>query len=198
VYLTEDEKKAQLGKAATEYEAVLAAAGRNDGLAIHAVSALFGLASVAESRGELDKAKEQYTKLIELANRVGYTREAEADTKGVEVSVGVKVDGVDHVTRGIALEFDAEASGDPVGQRRAAAEMDFRVRELREVVRVGVAVHALLVAREAELLRVVAADADRNGGNLGLRGRGLGHAPQPGRDQRGRSKKLIHERSFLD
>jgi hypothetical protein len=27
-------------------------------------------------------------------------REAEADTKGVEVSVGVKVDGVDHVTRG--------------------------------------------------------------------------------------------------
>jgi hypothetical protein len=28
------------------------------------------------------------------------TREAEADTRGVEVSVGVKVDGVDHVTRG--------------------------------------------------------------------------------------------------
>lgn len=28
------------------------------------------------------------------------TREAEADTKGVQVSVGVKVDGVDHVSRG--------------------------------------------------------------------------------------------------
>jgi len=83
-YLTEDEKKAQLGKAATEYETVFAAASPNDGLAIHAVSALFGLASVAESRGELDKAKEQYTKLIEIANRVGYTREAEAAQKRID------------------------------------------------------------------------------------------------------------------
>lgn len=78
VFLTEDEKNAQLGKAAAEYQTVLANTERSDDLAIQAISALFGLASVAESRGELDKAKANYSKLIEIANRVGYTREAKA------------------------------------------------------------------------------------------------------------------------
>jgi len=84
VFLTADEQKAQLDKAATEYEAVLRAAGRDDGKAIHAVGALFGLASVAESRGEMDQAKERYTALIELAKRVGFTREAAAAEKRIE------------------------------------------------------------------------------------------------------------------
>jgi len=84
VFLTAEEQKAQLDKAATEYEAVLRGVGRDDGKAIHAVSALFGLASVAESRGEMDKAKERYTALIELANRVGFTREAAAAEKRIE------------------------------------------------------------------------------------------------------------------
>ena len=83
-FLTEEEKKSQLGKAAAEYETVLAAAGTSDGMAIHAISALFGLASVAESRGEMDKAKERYTKLIEMANQVGFTREAEAAQKRID------------------------------------------------------------------------------------------------------------------
>ncbi len=82
--LTADERTAQLGKAAAEYEAVFAAAGRDDGMAIHAISALFGLASVAESRGDMAKARERYTQLIDLAKRVGFVREAAAAQKRID------------------------------------------------------------------------------------------------------------------
>jgi hypothetical protein len=83
-FLTEDEIKAQLAKAETEYNAVFSAANRDKGLAIHTIGALFGLASVAESRGEFDKATQHYNKLIEVATSVGFTREADAAKKRID------------------------------------------------------------------------------------------------------------------
>lgn len=82
--LTADQRKEQLTKAAAQYEAVLSAAGTSDGMVIHAMSALFGLASVAESQGDMTKARERYAKLIEVSNKVGFTREAEAAQKRID------------------------------------------------------------------------------------------------------------------
>ena len=83
-FLTDEQRKEQLTKAEAEYGTVLSRAGRDEGMSIHAVGSLFGLASVFESRGEMDKAREQYARLIEIANAAGYTREATAAQKRID------------------------------------------------------------------------------------------------------------------
>jgi hypothetical protein len=83
-FLTEDEKKSQLTKAAAQYQIVADDTAGDDGMAIHSISALFGLASVAESQGDMEMAKSHYTRLAEVAKRVGFTREAAAAEKRIE------------------------------------------------------------------------------------------------------------------
>ncbi len=82
--LSDEDRTGQLGKAAAQYEAVVKATAGEEGMEIHTITGLFGLAAVAESRGEMDKAREHYTKLIEVADAVGFTRESAAAKKRIE------------------------------------------------------------------------------------------------------------------
>lgn len=83
-YLTDSQKAEQLAKAAEQYNAVAQKTLGNRGMALHAIGALYGLGSVAESRGEFDKAREHYTRLAEVATRAGFTIQAEAAKKRIE------------------------------------------------------------------------------------------------------------------
>lgn len=83
-FLTDAQKAEQLAKAAEQYSLVAQRTASNPDLALHAIAALFGLGSVAESKGELDNAREHYTKLAEVAEKAGYTIQAQAARKRIE------------------------------------------------------------------------------------------------------------------
>ena len=59
-FLTDDEKKKELGAAEGLYQSVVASANSTTGQQLLAIGSLNGLASIAEDRGELNKAKEFY------------------------------------------------------------------------------------------------------------------------------------------
>jgi len=61
-----------LDQAAALYERVAAEAGREPGAAVHAIGALLGQAAIAESRGDLDAAREAYQRAADLDRSVGY------------------------------------------------------------------------------------------------------------------------------
>ncbi|CAN5763694.1 hypothetical protein BH11PLA1_BH11PLA1_03790 [soil metagenome] len=69
--LTPEQVKAQLDSAATQYRAVLTAAEGKAGMEQHAISAAYGLASVAETRGEWDEAGRMYDRVINLSEKAG-------------------------------------------------------------------------------------------------------------------------------
>lgn len=83
-FLTDAQKAEQLDKAAEQYGIVAQKAAGDRRLALHAIGALYGLASVAESRGEFDKAREHYNRLAEVASAAGYPIQAEAAKKRIE------------------------------------------------------------------------------------------------------------------
>lgn len=83
-FLTDAQKAEQLTKAAEQYSLVAQRTAQNPDLALHAIAALFGLGSVAESKGELDNAREHYTKLAEVAEKAGFTIQAAAARKRIE------------------------------------------------------------------------------------------------------------------
>ncbi|MBX3404270.1 MAG: hypothetical protein KF699_12745 [Phycisphaeraceae bacterium] len=83
-FLTDAQKAEQLAKAAEQYGAVAQKTTGNRGMALHAIGALYGLASVAESRSEFDKAREHYTRLAEVATAAGFTIQAAAAKKRIE------------------------------------------------------------------------------------------------------------------
>lgn len=83
-FLTDEQKAEQLAKAAEQYALVAQRTAQNPDLALHAIAALFGLGSVAESKGELDNAREHYTKLADVAEKAGFAIQAEAARKRIE------------------------------------------------------------------------------------------------------------------
>lgn len=70
--LSEAEKASALDKAQALYEAVVADAAGDRGTRLHAISGCFGLAAVAESRGDADAARAAYTRAAELAGEAGF------------------------------------------------------------------------------------------------------------------------------
>jgi predicted negative regulator of RcsB-dependent stress response len=66
-FLTDEQKKAELGKAEEQFKAALAMTNDSFGQTDSAIGALTGLASIAEDRGELDKAKDFYQQAVAKA-----------------------------------------------------------------------------------------------------------------------------------
>jgi predicted negative regulator of RcsB-dependent stress response len=66
-FLTGDEVKAERAKAEDQFKAALAKANDSLGQVQYAIGALTGLASIAEDRGEMDKAKDYYNQAIAKA-----------------------------------------------------------------------------------------------------------------------------------
>lgn len=65
--LAEDDRSFMLDQAERLYAQVLEGASGNDGMALHAANALFGLAAVAETRGDLERAAARYREVGELS-----------------------------------------------------------------------------------------------------------------------------------
>ena len=75
--LSDDERDTYLGRAEAEYRAALDASGAKPGYELHAISAAYGLAAIAETRGDATAAREWYEKVFEFAGRGGYVPQAE-------------------------------------------------------------------------------------------------------------------------
>ncbi len=71
--LSDEDRAFYLDQAQTQYQMVFDENSADSDLAIHAMGAGFGMAAVAESRGELEKAGEWYTRVEALAGEHGYT-----------------------------------------------------------------------------------------------------------------------------
>lgn len=69
--LTPEKREAQLGRAAEQYQRVVDLAAGKTRLQLHAINARFGLAAVAESRGQKDEAKKQYEQIEAASELVG-------------------------------------------------------------------------------------------------------------------------------
>jgi tetratricopeptide (TPR) repeat protein len=74
--LTEQDRANYLNQAETLYQQVFDASVSDTAKAVHALGAAYGLAAVAESRGENDKAKSFYERAIQIADRAGFARQA--------------------------------------------------------------------------------------------------------------------------
>lgn len=70
--LTDEQRARNLGEAEQLYQLVLNDESRAGGRPLLAMGAAYGLAAVAEARGELDKARSWYEKAIEIAKRSGF------------------------------------------------------------------------------------------------------------------------------
>lgn len=66
-----------LAQAATQYQLALDGAEADPGMAIQAISARFGLAAIAETRGQTEEARKQYEAAQAHATRAGFTDLAE-------------------------------------------------------------------------------------------------------------------------
>lgn len=81
--LTEADRTSYLAEAESLYQGVLDANAPTVGTSIHAIGAAYGLAAVAETRGEADKAKAAYERVIQLADRAGYLDHVELARKRI-------------------------------------------------------------------------------------------------------------------
>jgi len=79
--LAEKDRDATLGEAQALYQQVLDKTQGDEREALHAIGAAFGLAAVAESRGQLDQAKQQYDRVVALADKGGYGAQGEIAKK---------------------------------------------------------------------------------------------------------------------
>lgn len=89
-YLTDDEKKAALAKAESAYQDALSRCNNAFGQVPLACGALFGLASVAEDRAELDKARGFYDQAQKKAEAAGLDAVAAVAKKRIETLDKVK------------------------------------------------------------------------------------------------------------
>jgi hypothetical protein len=74
--LTDEDRERFLAEAETLYKEVHATAAEKPSLALHTLSALYGLAAVAESRGDVDAAKNVLEQAHKLANDHGFAEHA--------------------------------------------------------------------------------------------------------------------------
>lgn len=69
--LSDAERNTELDEAASTYTSVLSMTEKTPGLAIHALGAAYGLAAVAESKGQADQAKAHYERAASIADAAG-------------------------------------------------------------------------------------------------------------------------------
>ncbi len=82
--LTPEQKEANLADAERLYKKTLDATAGDPRKAVHSLSAAFGLAAVAEARGNLDAAKQAYEQVIKLAENSGLNAQATIAKKRIE------------------------------------------------------------------------------------------------------------------
>jgi len=82
--LTEAERSRHLDEAARLYQMVLTKETGTNGRALQAMGAAYGLAAVAESRGQMDQAKAAYERVIEIAKYAGFEGQEQLATKRIE------------------------------------------------------------------------------------------------------------------
>jgi len=70
--LTDDERETYLGRAESQYQAAFDATRTKPGHELHAISAAYGLAAIAETRAEPEQAREWYEKVFAFASKGGY------------------------------------------------------------------------------------------------------------------------------
>jgi hypothetical protein len=70
--LSDEERSKSLNEAERLYKAVLDKTVGSNATVLHAISAAYGLAAVAESRGDLDKAKSYYEQVQKMADAAGF------------------------------------------------------------------------------------------------------------------------------
>lgn len=74
--LTPEDRQRLMAQAAALYQAVADAATASTGRALIAIDALHGLAVLAECRGDIDAAKAQYERIVQIASQGGYEHHA--------------------------------------------------------------------------------------------------------------------------
>ncbi|QYU68374.1 tetratricopeptide repeat protein [Leptolyngbya sp. 15MV] len=82
--MTEGDRTNYLNEAQALYQRVLDDTGATPGKEVHAIAAAYGLAAVHESRGELDRAKAAYDRVIQLADRAGFAAQIEVAKRRAE------------------------------------------------------------------------------------------------------------------
>jgi hypothetical protein len=82
--LGDKDREAMLADAEKLYTQVLAGTESNERESLHAIGAAFGLAAVAESRGQTDQAKKQYDRIVDLSQKGGYTTQGDIAKKRLE------------------------------------------------------------------------------------------------------------------
>jgi tetratricopeptide (TPR) repeat protein len=70
--LNEEQRTRYLSEAERLYRDVLADTQADDTKAIHAMSAAYGLAAIAETRGDLDEARRHYERILSMSELAGY------------------------------------------------------------------------------------------------------------------------------
>lgn len=92
--LSQAERDDILAQAATLYEDVLRRSESQPGRVLHALGAAYGLAAVAECRGDLNGARSAYERAARLAERAGFAHEAALARRRLE-----QLDGLDDPPR---------------------------------------------------------------------------------------------------
>lgn len=106
--ITEDDRRAYLAEVEALYTAVLNDNAGNTHRALLALQAAYGLAAVAESRGEIEKARAHYARAREIAAAGGFP---------LHVSIAQRrSDGVEQLTRPVRLYHKSELPAEPVFQ----------------------------------------------------------------------------------
>lgn len=82
--LTEQDRTAYLAQAEDLYKQVLAETASDTSKAVHALAGAYGLASVAECRGQFDDAKKFYEQAAQIADRAGFPAQVQIARKRIE------------------------------------------------------------------------------------------------------------------
>lgn len=70
--VTPEQRDRLLAQAAEQYQLALTEAGDSRAMALHVIGARFGLAAVAETRGNTEEARKQYDSIIAVAGPAGF------------------------------------------------------------------------------------------------------------------------------